>query len=121
MADELTLNASMVFDDGDSVISIDLVDLQVSPTTVRPVRLQQSIGTSEEAINLGDISTPRWCFLKNLDATNYVEIKVATGGAIFAKLLPGEACLLPLGSGATAPYAIANTAACVLDILIAST
>lgn len=85
------------------------------------IHAKQSIGTSEEAIVLGENTSPGWAFFINRDSTNYVELRVATGGAKFTKLKPGEFCLLRLGSGAQAPFAIADTAACVLEYLICST
>lgn len=85
--------------------------------TKRPFKTVQSIGTSEEALSVGDGGTIVELYLKNLDVTNYVEIKVATGGAIFGKLLPGQDMLVRLGSGAQAPFAIANTAAVALEIM----
>lgn len=122
MANELTLNASMNYADSESADeTIEVVEKLASVATKRYTKVKQNIGTSEEAINLGDISAPGWVLLRNRDETNYIEIKVATSAAIFAKLLPGEFCFLRLGSGAQAPYAIANTAACQLEIFIAST
>lgn len=41
-----------------------------------------NIGTSDEVISLGDISTPGWCWMKNLDDTNYVDIGPTSAGAI---------------------------------------
>lgn len=74
-----------------------------------------SIGTgSHEAIPITDIGTPGFAFFHNLDTTNYVEIGSDTTGTFrpFAKLKPGQFCLVPL---AIAPYAKANTGACDLE------
>lgn len=119
MADELTLDATLRYEDADD----DQVIVQVngflsSIASLQYTKAKQSIGTSEEAIVLGGVTTPKWFIAVNRDETNYVELKVATSGAIFAKLLPGEFCFLPLGSGAQAPYAIANTAACILEYFV---
>src|SRR5690606_32079954 len=79
----------------------------------------QNIGTSEEAIGLGSLNTSGlgWCWLKNLDDTNYVEIRGESGGADLIRLNAGEAALFRLAADAT-PYGIANTAACDLAIAI---
>lgn len=85
----------------------------------------QEIGTSEEAVNLGGLSSVGWCLIKNSDPTNYVELKTGTGGTVFAKLPPdtnqdgnGGVALLYLGSGAQAPYAIANSNPCVVSVFV---
>jgi hypothetical protein len=126
VANELTINCSMEYDDalGESM-SLQVSDLVKSVTTKSPVKLIQSVGTAEEAIDLGDTGTPVYAMFKNLDPTNYIELKVATSGAIFARLDPdtdqdgkGGVALLRLGSGATAPYAIANTSACRMAIML---
>lgn len=117
MANEVTTTISLDYSDADDQeMTSGKENLQRSVSTQRPFKTTQNIGTSEEAITLGDGGTIKELYLRNLDATNYVEIKVATGGAIFAKLLPGEDMLVRLGSGAQAPYAIANTAA--VDLLV---
>lgn len=121
MANEITINATLEYDDGvSSPASSQVTDFLSSVTTPIKAQFTQSIPTSSTAINLAGIASPRWVMFINRDSVNYVEIKVASAGAIFAKLLPGEFCLLPLGSGAQVPYAIANTAAVDLDVLICS-
>lgn len=75
----------------------------------------QAIGTSEEAIALGDVTTPGWFYIKNLDATNYVTIGETVNNDII-KLKAGEATVGRFGI--TAPYAIANTATCNIEYLI---
>lgn len=130
MSNELTQNLSFILERaGRQSVEFSLVDKPVTVTGVRILRTEQTIGTSEEPIALGEISAPAWAYFRNLDATNYLELKVATGGAIFAKLLGGtggtppggDFCWLRLGSGAQAPYAIANTSPCQLEICIFET
>ena len=122
MADEIRLNATLQYEDTDlAEINLQMSDLLADVATLKYVEVKQSVGTSEEALVLGEITSPGWLFAINRDTTNYIELRVATGGAKFAKLLPGEFCLLRLGSGATAPFAIANTAACMLQYALIST
>lgn len=122
MANELTLNGSIVYDDGNnSGNSLSITDLLASVTTKKSIRHQQSIGTSEEAIVLGEVTSPGWAIFINRDTTNFIELRVATGGAKFAKLLPGEFCLLRLGAGAQVPFAIADTSACLMDYILVMT
>lgn len=76
---------------------------------------RQTIGTSEEALLLGDVAAGGWFFAVNRDDTNYVELRAATGAQALAKLKPGEPCAFRLSAGATAPFAIADTAAVELE------
>ena len=70
----------------------------------------QVIGTSAEAIVLGDVSTIGYVLFKNLDATNYVEIALDSGVStqVFAKLLAGDMTLIKAKTATM--YALANTA-----------
>jgi hypothetical protein len=78
-----------------------------------------TVGTSEEALKLPEqAGTLGYCFLHNLDATNYVQVRTATSGTAFIKMLAGEFCLFRFGSGVTAPYIIANSAACKVRVVI---
>lgn len=78
------------------------------------VNSTQTIGTSAETISLGEVSgAPGQLVIKNLDATNYVEIGGDSGLTVFKlKLLPGAAALfcpsaVPLyGKANTAPVRI---------------
>lgn len=117
MSSEITVNLNLAYSDSEgSEESLGLVDFIASISSKKYNKFKVSIGFAvEEALPLGEATTPRYCVLINRDSTNYVEIKVATAGAIFARLDPGAGCIVPLGSGAQAPYAIANTAACQLE------
>lgn len=127
MADELKLNATVQLDDGISDIAVQIVDLMVTLGTVKFTSLIQSIGITEEAIQLGEVTSPGYAIFINLDPTNWVDLKVATGGAICSRLDPdtdsngkGGLHLSKLGSGMQAPFAIAGTAPCRIRILICS-
>lgn len=115
LANELTTTISVEYSDADGQeLSSGTQNEQRSVSTKRPIKHTQLIGTSEEAIQIGDGGTIVELYLRNLDPTNYVEIKTGTGGVVTDKLLPGKDCLHRLGSGMQAPYAIANTASCAL-------
>lgn len=77
------------------------------------------IGTSEEAITFTDITTEGWLFMKNLDATNYVQWGPTTGGAmvVMGRLKAGEEACFRMDSGATLRLQ-ANTAACKVDLML---
>jgi hypothetical protein len=99
-----------------------------SVVTKRITRIKQNIAITEVAVNLGNISAPGYAIFQNRDVTNSINLKVASGGAIFASLDPdvnangqGGFAFLKLGSGAQVPYAIALVATCQMDIFIVST
>jgi len=120
MASEITVNASLVYEDAEgSAGSLSNSDDIISVTTKKIARHRQAIATSDTVINLGGISSMGWFMLKNLDTVNYVEIKTASSGTIIGKMLPGETYgPVRIGSGVTAPAAIANSASCDIDVLI---
>ena len=70
----------------------------------------QIIGTAAEALVLGDVSTIGYVFLKNMDATNFVEIALDSGVSTqkFAKLLAGDFAIFPASTATM--YAKADTA-----------
>lgn len=119
MANEITYQVQSLLSNAglsDSFASGSLSADQASALLIRNV---QNIGTSDEALTLGDVVTPGIALFQNLDDTNYVEIGVNTGPFVpFMKLKPGEIFLTRLGT--TAPRAQANTAAVDLFYIIYS-
>ena len=79
-----------------------------------------SIGTSEEALSFTDITTKGWCFLRNLDDTNYVEYGPESAGAMvgFGRLEPGEPAAMRLIPGSLTIRMQANTAACNVEVIV---
>jgi len=78
-----------------------------------------SVATGATAIPLGQVSSPHWSFFKNLDANNYIQLQNGAAGAVFARLLAGECAFVPLDATCV-PYAVSNSAACLLEYLILS-
>lgn len=64
----------------------------------------QTIGTTEETLNVGDVSNIGLVVVINRDDTNYVEVGLT--GSYTIKLKPGQFCVFP---PAGTLYAIANT------------
>lgn len=80
-------------------------------------RFTQTVGTSEEALELGqDIGTPGYCMIRNLDATNFVSLRRATAEGNCIKIRAGKFALFELA--ATAPFVIADTGACRIEVLL---
>lgn len=128
MANEIVENVSFAYEDSLGVLMRWGVTNRKRNSTARQVAsVVQSVGTSEEALLLGDTTAPFSLGIRNLDPTNFVNVKVATGGAIFARLDPdtnqdgtgGWLYLARAGSGAQAPFVIADTAACRVEVLTA--
>jgi hypothetical protein len=110
---ELNISCRLSFSKNSVSIERDAT-INVTVTGTNYVRLNQSIGTSEEAIlGITDIGTQGYVFVKNLDSTNYVQIGQTNKLAV--KMKAGEiACFRTSG----ALYAQANTSACEIEALI---
>lgn len=119
MANEITITTTISVAKGNIAAISRGSAFSVTMTGDRITHLTQNIGTSEEAINLGDVSTPGYFWVKNLDSTNYVEIRGATGIADSQQVNAGEQQLFRFAADAV-PYAIANTAAVDIEFLLCS-
>lgn len=122
MADEIQATGSLTITSGwysfSKAINTDRQDL-ASTIAIGGV---QTIGTSAEAIAMGDVSTAGYAYFINLDATNFVEIGALDGSSnliVFLKLLPGQAAG-PLPLGTNAPNAKADTGSVRLEYYIQS-
>lgn len=108
---------SLKFDIGPFFTTPDSSSLTVPPVpretiTIAPasdtfVSGFQTVGTSEETLNLGDVSSLGYVFVKNLDSTNYVQFG-ATTGVYSIHVRAGEVALWPHDTATV--YALANTA-----------
>lgn len=73
----------------------------------------QAVGIAAEQLDLGEATfTCQYIMLKNLDATNFVQVALDSGVStqIFGKLMPGDFMLLPPQTSTL--YLKANTAPC---------
>lgn len=119
VANEITSIVSVEYDDGtSSSFTLGGNTKTRSQSSVRFNRARVSVGTSEEAIPLGEVGTIGGIWIKNLDSTNYVQIRTGTAGTAFARINALEEYYIPIGSGVTAPYIIADTASCECDIVV---
>lgn len=104
MPNTITIGASV------SLAHASGIELQILP----PQQLQftqsgegeagqiQNIGTSAEALNVGDVTTEGYAVFKNLDATNFVEVGWDASGFQSAfKLLPRMIAVVPLNPSRT--------------------
>lgn len=120
MSAELSITGSLSGTKAFSLKNLQIPTIQPTLTGSKFVQSTQSIPTTANgtAINLGPLSNVGWYLIVNRDATNFVQLYNATSGTKFAKLLPGEFAMGRFDTGITAPAAIADTAACLIEYLI---
>ena len=123
MADEITVSVGLRLSNGDlDSLTESTRSFTVTQSTAVPVRVggSQIIGTTEEAIDLTDLTTNGVAKFRNRDAANFIQIGVKPAATFYplVRLNAGEEWIFRLSQGIT-PYAIADTGACVMqrDIL----
>lgn len=111
MSNEITVSMSLA----ESGLNIsNSWSSQIDQTNIRASAATKSIPTTAAgtAFGLGDVTTPRWAFFRNMEAVggNYVQLGIQSGGVFYAfvRLDPQQACVVRLDA---APYGVANTAA----------
>lgn len=121
MANEITVTANLSCTNGAFSFASKENALRINQTTQGgggPGVV--TVTTSDAAVSLGSYTAKGYCFIKNLDGTNYVEFGPESGGAIvkMIKLKPGEYAMFRLVSTATL-RAQANTASvkCYIAVL----
>jgi hypothetical protein len=117
MANELTLTGSLRFQKSGVDEQFNFTD-QVDVSSTALVRQVLFIGTAEEQVSMGDVTSPGYVVAFNLDATNYVQIGATTGDYCI-KLGAGQRAVFPLNG--TTLFAKANAAQCSVLFLIFST
>lgn len=119
MANELQVSVGMRFIKGSTNVQLNFLNQLFTVSGTDYVEGTQSIGTSEEALNLGDCAAGGYLIIKNTDPTNFVTLRAGTGVVDTIKLKPGRVACFPLDpTDASAPYLIADTAACVVQYLV---
>lgn len=91
--------------------------LQVTMTGTRIANQVQDIGFAAHELleTVSGFGTAGWCYIRNLDTTNFVQIGIDSAGTFhpLLKLLAGEFFLGPLTTKAV--YAQADTAVCQVE------
>lgn len=116
MADELTTSFAIEYSKGGRVVARSKTGVQIDVSGTDYVTGTQTIATTEEALNKGDITTIGWVFITNKDTTNYVTYRAATGGADCVKIKAGET--VSFRAASNTPYMIANTASVEIDYVL---
>lgn len=94
-------------------VSTGKLEMSFEPDNKNYITGTQTIGTSEETLDVGDVSSSGLIVVKNLDDTNYVEIGLT--GSYPIKLKPGQFCVFP-PTGTI--YALANSADCDVEFYV---
>jgi len=111
MAGELTVVTTLSLRKGSNVFTWTPGALTIDQTGAGgPTPGYVTIGTSEESIAFGELSTLGFVTIQNLDATNYVRWGFSTG-VYGGRLRAGEYACFRLNPGSTL-YLVANTASC---------
>jgi hypothetical protein len=118
MANEISVSASLsASKNGATIAASD--SLSITMAGDQMISNVQIVPAASEAILLGDVTTPGYVYIKNLDPVNFVSISVlatAVAGTSFAKLLPGQFCVFPAVS--TTLTAIADTLPCNVQVVV---
>lgn len=119
MADEIRLHATLSFAKSGKSAFADPGEISIAMSGGDYFQGTQTVGTSEEALLLGDVTpASAYYLIENTDGTNYVELKPGTGGTVTTRIAAGGAILGQFGSSITAPYIQANTAPVIVKILL---
>lgn len=109
MANEINLSISFSASKGGASVRVSASD-NIDMAGDDMLQETQVIGTSAEALTWGELSgAPKYVFLKNNDATNYVLVGF-TNPPTEMKLMAGESMLFAPTTATI--YAKADTAAC---------
>lgn len=113
MANEITATVNVTTVNGSFRQAFQPATKQITQSAIGGHITVWNVGTSEEDLATGDVSTLGVMGLLNTDSTNYVQIGPKSGGAMVAamRLKPGEPNFIRCEPGITWT-AKANTAAC---------
>lgn len=117
MANELQLSAALKFVKGPRKVNKTYGGVMIDITGSDYFVGTQTVGTSAELVNVGDVSSIGYILVKNLDTTNYVSIRNGASGADVIDIPAGGVALFQFATGGVL-YAIADTAACIVEFTI---
>src|ERR1051325_3451648 len=111
MANEIVYRSKLAYSKGDAD-SFDFGDLTATMAGSKALRARQTVTTTPEALVLGEVAAASaWLVLKNMDATNKVLVRPATGAAVCIEVQPGETSgPFRFASTWTAPFVEASAA-----------
>lgn len=111
MANEIRLRAQLSFAKSGRSGAADSGELTATMAGTKSLDTTQTVGTSEEALVLGEVPAASAHYLiENLDATNPVDLKPATGGTVTTRIAAGRCALGQFGAAVAAPFVQASGA-----------
>jgi hypothetical protein len=121
MANEITIRGLLAFAKGDAA-KFDQGELLVTMAGTKWLEARQTVGTTEEALNLGEVTAgSALLIIRNRDATNKVLVKPASGGVALIEVPAGETSgPFRFSSTVTAPFVQAVTGAVDISYLLVS-
>ena len=120
MANEITVTGKITLKNGKFELELNSRSLQADQAGTGGVHQEQNIGTTYEAISLGEVTTAGYAMFRNNDDTNFLQIGLDGGAALtpVMKLLAGETAGPFRIDAAATLFALADTAACELEVII---
>lgn len=111
MANEIKISISATLTNGLLSDSFNTGQLSITQATLGAHTPVVTVGTSEEDLAVGDISTLGFLLIRNLDSANYVTYGPKSSGSMvaFGRIRAGEAAVIRLEPGITLTWQ-ANTA-----------
>ena len=99
--------------EGRETVNVPKIEVNFEPANKTFIDMVQNINTSEEVVNVGDVSSAGLIVIENLDAINFVTVGLT--GSYPIKLRPGRFCAFPpVGT----IYALANTGTCDVRVRV---
>ncbi len=120
MADELTITVVFALANDGTSFTASLNDSSVDVTGTHIMNNRQVVGSSEEALLLGDAGVGGYFFAINRGAVGAepvqnISIRQGTNLTDLILLAPGECCLFRIHGDSTAPFVIADVNATELE------
>jgi hypothetical protein len=109
MANEIQLSAAVSVSKNGAAVSASGA-AQATQSGNATIENIQNIGITQETLLLGDVGTPQYLFIKNLDATNFVQIDADSTFDKFPQKIVAGGFIILAPETATI-YAKADTAA----------
>lgn len=123
MAGEIQLRVQLAFAKGGVAASADSLPVSINMTGGTYAQFEQTVSTIQEPLLLGDVdSRNALIWIKNLDATNFVEYRPDAGtGAPAVIIRAGQVATWRFPGSVNAPYVKADTSAVRIAVLIIPT
>ena len=120
MANEITVTTGISIAKGNLTRTIPVRTFQADMAGVRVITNSQAVGTTHEALVVGDLASAGYCTITNLDGTNYAELGVDVSGTFYPVVrVDAGKTAGPFRLSSLTRHVQANAAAVNLDITIA--